>query len=175
MRFAEKRNALRGKGEPVRTLPRQSGWTCSAAAFTLTETMAAMVLGMLMLTALYASLTFGFSTVKLSREDLRATQVLLKQIELLRITSFTNIHNFTTQDYYDPINSNANGGAVYNVTVACAAPSTADMPAQPVHYTNKMLKITATATWTNAHILRSRTIQTYVATNGIQPYVLNPH
>jgi hypothetical protein len=47
------------------------------------------------------------------------------------------------------------------------------MPVQPVYYMNKMLKITATATWTNANKLRTRSLQTYASQGGIQSYVYN--
>ena len=71
MRFADKRGTRRGRGVTAFGWPEKSHWDyVRSAGFTLTETVAAMVLAMLMLTALYASLTFGFNAVRLSREDL---------------------------------------------------------------------------------------------------------
>ena len=45
------------------------------------------------------------------------------------------------------------------------------MAVQPVYYMNKRRKITVTATWTNANQVRTRSLQTYAAQNGIQTYV----
>jgi len=45
------------------------------------------------------------------------------------------------------------------------------MPVQPVYYMNKMLKVTATATWTNANRLCTRSLQTYASQAGIQNYI----
>src|SRR5260370_16083191 len=52
----------------------------SSTAFTLHEVLVSVFLGAMMLTALYSAFTFGFSTVKTEREDLRATQILVEQM-----------------------------------------------------------------------------------------------
>jgi len=125
-----------------------------------------------MLTALYSTFTFGYGSVKLSREELRATQILLHRVETLRLTSFSSIQAGSFVDYYDPIGAtNGKGGTVYKITVTTNAPTVRDMPAQPVQYMDKMRKITVTATWTNANQLRTRYMQTYAAQNGMQSYV----
>jgi hypothetical protein len=125
--------------------------------------------------ALYASFTCGFAAIKLTREDLRATQILLQRMETLRLANFANIQNATAIEYYDPADqAGGGGGTVYNVTLNAAPPTKNDMPAQPVYYTNNMLLVTATATWTNGNVVRSRTMQTYSARNGIEGYVYQP-
>src|SRR5205823_3979070 len=140
--------------------------------FTFTETLVAILTGAVMLTALYSSFAFGYGAVKLAREDLRATQILLQRMETLRLTSFSAIQTGTFTDYYDPNGAtNGHAGAVYTITITTNAPTSTDMPVQPVYYMNKMRKVTVTATWTNANQLRTRSLQTYAAQSGIQSYV----
>src|SRR6266436_3732423 len=144
----------------------------SAAAFTLAEAMISIMVGSVMLTALYSSFTFGFGAVKLSREDLRATQILLQRLETLRLTSFSAIQAGTSTDYYEPSSgTNGSRGAVYTIAITTNAPTSSDMPVQPVYYMNKMRKITVTATWTNANQVRTRSLMTYASQAGIQSYV----
>jgi Tfp pilus assembly protein PilE len=145
----------------------------SSAGFTLAEAMISVLIGSIMLTALYSSFSFGFATVKLAREDLRATQILVQRLEIMRLTTFDDIlKKDTITEYYDPNGvTNSTAGAGYTVVITSKAPNASDMPVQPVYYMSKMLKITATATWTNSNQLRSRTLQTYAAQSGIQSYV----
>jgi hypothetical protein len=77
-----------------------------------------------MLTALYSSFSFGYAAVRLAREDLRATQILLERMETLRLTSFSAIHDGTLTEYYDP-NGITNGayGVGYTVTITTNAPT----------------------------------------------------
>lgn len=155
------------KNQGIRTIP-----ASRLAAFTLIESMISMVIGGVMLTALYSTFVFGCGAVKLDREDLRATQILLQRMETLRLTSFSAIQNGTVTEYYDPSGqTNNRGGAQYTITIATNAPTAADMPVQPVYYMSKMRKITATATWTNANQLRTRSLQTYASQAGIQSYI----
>ena len=127
-----------------------------------------------MLTALYSGLTFGFATVKLAREDLRATQIMLQRVETLRLSDFSSIQTGTFTDYFDPTGAtNASSGATYTITITTNAPTSSDMPVQPVYYMNQMRKVTVTATWTNANQLRTRSLQTYASAKGIQSYVYN--
>ena len=144
----------------------------SDAAFTLIEALVSVLTGAIMLTALYSSVIFACAAVKLDREDLRATQILLQRMETLRLTSFSAIQNGALTEYYDP-NGLTNGsyGSVYTVTITTNAPTSADMPVQPVYYMKQMRKITATATWTNANQLRTRSLQTYATQAGIQSYI----
>jgi Tfp pilus assembly protein PilV len=95
----------------------------SAAGFTLAEAMISVLVGAIMLTALYSSFSFGFASVRLAREDLRATQILLQRMETLRLTSFSAIQNGTSTEYYDPNGKTNNTyGAGYTVTITAKGP-----------------------------------------------------
>jgi len=146
----------------------------SSFGFSLVEAMIAIGAGAFMLTALYSGLTFGFASVKLAREDLRATQIMLQRVEALRLSNFAAIQSGTFTDYFDPTGAaNGSAGAIYTITIATNAPTSSDMPVQPVYYMNQMRKVTVTATWTNANQLRTRSLQTYASAKGMQSYVYN--
>src|SRR5215212_4277604 len=95
-------------------------------AFTLPEAMIAVLIAAVMIGALYSCFTFGYGTVKLAREDLRATQILLQKLEILRLTSYKSVKNSSSTDYFDP--GAINKGTVYKVTVATNAVTASDMP-----------------------------------------------
>jgi prepilin-type N-terminal cleavage/methylation domain-containing protein len=79
----------------------------ATVGFTLTESVIAIALGSLIFSGIYACFAWGFGTVRASRENLPATQIMLKHIESLRPCSFTqltdtNYSPATFTDYYDP-------------------------------------------------------------------------
>src|SRR5215468_3584281 len=132
----------------------------AVAGFTLAEAMVAIAAGALLLTALYGAITYSYGAIRLAREDLRATQVLVEQMEKVRLTPYANLGNFSTNV---PM---ANGGSgTYAISVTTKVPTMAELTppglSNPnVLYASAMLRITATATWTNSNIQRVRTMQT---------------
>jgi len=151
----------------------------STRAFTLAEVLVAALIAGFVVTSLYGALAFGFASIKASREDLRATQVLVQQLEILRLQPYTSLKGYTTNIYYDPLNqTNGHGGTCYTITVATNAPAKSDLapPGMPavVYYNTNMLLITVTATWTNGSLPQSRTLKTYASQYGIQSYVYTP-
>jgi hypothetical protein len=133
-----------------------------------------------MLTALFASFSCGYGSVRLARENLRATQIMLKTMESIRLYTFDQLTNSTynpvSSDYYDPTDqASGKGGTVYNVSYSSTAPATNTLPSA---YINDMRLVTVTVYWTNAfalnstnQLVHSRSMQTYVARNGIETYV----
>jgi prepilin-type N-terminal cleavage/methylation domain-containing protein len=148
------------------------------SGFTLTETLVAIALAGPMLLALYGCFAWGFTNVQVTRENLRATQILLKRLETVRLCNFTqltdpsyNPANFT--DYYDPKDQpTGGGGTVYTGTYSAATPASGTLPDS---YRTNMLLITVGVTWNSAKVQHSRTMQTYVAQNGIDGYVATGH
>ena len=143
-----------------------------ASGFTLAEAMVCVAIGAVLVTALYGGITFSYSTIKLSREDLRATQLLVEQMENLRLTQYTSLGNVTTNVPF----GNGSTGNFYKISISTAVPAASDFlvpgaSGPAVYYTNAMLRITATATWTNGNIQRVRSLQTFAAKNGIQSYI----
>ena len=144
-----------------------------ASGFTLVECMVAVLVVTIVLVSLYACFTSGFSMQKVTRENLRATQIILQRMEAIRLSSYDLVANpayypTTTTNYYDEKNqASGNGGAAYTVTFS-AIPGPADLP--PTYKFNVML-VTVTASWTSDNVSRSRSMKTYVARSGIQNYV----
>lgn len=148
--------------------------TKTKTGFTLAESVIAIAVGSLMFAGLYACFGWGFTTVRVARENLRATQIILKHMESLRLCSFTqlidtNYNPATFKDYYDPKDqSSGAGGAVYSGTYSATVPASGTVPDS---YRTNMLLITIGVNWTSGNLQRSRSMQTYVAQNGIDGYV----
>src|ERR1044071_6737833 len=91
-----------------------------ASAFTLIEAVVSLPIGAIALVSLYACFTQGFNVVGFEREDLRATQIMLKQLERIRLSPYaqltnTNYNPRTFTDYFDPADqSTGGGGTVYS-------------------------------------------------------------
>src|SRR5262249_46209086 len=60
----------------------------SVSAFTLMETMVAVLVAGILLPTLYAGFAAGFSLVQMTRENLRATQIMVQRMEAVRLASY---------------------------------------------------------------------------------------
>src|SRR5436190_16830474 len=87
--------------------------TCSdcravLSAFMLVEVMVAVLVVSIAVVSLYTGVSSGFALVKLAREDLRATQIILQKMEATRLYTWSQITDpnyFSTNNcvtYYDP-------------------------------------------------------------------------
>jgi uncharacterized protein (TIGR02598 family) len=145
------------------------------AAFSLVEVMVAVfVLGTLVL-ALFGAFSSGVSVVQASRENMRATQILMQKLETIRLYTWSEGTNSTLaannfHERYDPLSTNS--GTVYaGVYSTDPAPSTI-----PAAYRSNMRLVTMTVYWTNNFgtpkaRVQSRQIQSLVARYGMQNYV----
>src|SRR5258705_6921712 len=61
--------------------------------FSLVEVMVSVAVFGLTCVSLYAGVTFGFNSVQLARENLRATQILVEKMEVIRLYSWEEITN----------------------------------------------------------------------------------
>ena len=127
-----------------------------------------------MFTALYAGFSYGLATMGVTRQDLRATEIILQRLERVRLCSFsqvtdTSINPATSTEYYDPADqSSGYGGVPYTLTFSATVPASGALPDA---YRTNMLLVTVGAAWTSGNLQHSRSMQTYVAQNGIQSYV----
>jgi len=141
-----------------------------SSGFTLVETVMAVLAAAIMLPTLYAGFASGFSFVQLTRDNLRATQVIVQRMEAIRLAPWQNLQNtayFPTNstEYYNP--SGQAKGTGYTITYNWApAPSSL-----PPSYRSNMCLVTVTAGWKAGTVQHSRSMQTYVARYGIQGYV----
>jgi hypothetical protein len=109
----------------------------------------------------------------MSRENVRATQILVKKIETIRLCSWDQLSNFpaTFQETFDArAIQNGNRDLIYYGSVTFAP---ADAVGDTSYKTN-MLLVTVSLAWTNLNgrtpIIHQQQMQTQVARYGSQNY-----
>src|SRR4051812_6916086 len=89
-------NGIKAPGKLTRTGGLCLGFASATAirrAFTLVEVLVgAGILGFTVVT-LYGAFSFGFTTIKLSQEEVRADQILVQKLETLRVYDWSRITN----------------------------------------------------------------------------------
>ncbi len=165
---------------------RDAGWATGASGgvggrgqgagrlgFTLIESIVATFIAAIVLPTIYASLASGFSMIKASREDLRATQVIVQRMEAIRLSPYQLLQNpaayptNVTEYYSESGKAAGQGGVPYTVTYTCA-PGPSGLP--PSYRTNVQV-VTVSAAWKVGNVQCRRSMQTYVARYGIRRYV----
>ena len=139
-----------------------------ATAFTLIELMVAMVIIGLAVTALYAGIAWGFTTVRLAREDLRATQILVEKMEAIRLYNWDQITAtppFILKNFSVPYDTAAPSGLAYRGKLTISPFTDA------LSYADDLRLVTLELTWTSGNLQRTREISTYVCRTGIQNYL----
>ena len=136
-------------------------------AFTLLETMCAMAILATVIVALYAGISSGFSVVESSREELRATQIMVEKLETIRLYNWDQINdpNFIPREFTDYYDYRNQAGFTYNGTILIEQTGWTDT------YAANMRKITISISWTSPKRLHERSMFTYVTKNGLQSYV----
>ena|SRR3982751_2018016 len=142
-------------------------------AYTIIEVLVAVAVVGVGIITLYLGISFGFATIKTTREDLRATQILLERMEGIRLFNWNqlmdaqlNPGSFT--NYYYPLAiSGQSKGMVYSGTMAVS-----DVTLEPAAtYTNLMKKVTVTVGWKSGNVRLTRTMSTHVCKYGMQNYI----
>ena len=147
-------------------------------AYTIAEVLVGIVVLGILTVSLFGAFSSGLAVAQLTRENLRATQILTQKQEALRLLTWSQGANpalATTEftDWYDPAGtSNDSSGACYHGFVSVSnAPA-----ALPADYAGNVRMVTVTLYWTNTiHgssnvLVRSRQAQTLVARYGAQNY-----
>jgi len=143
-------------------------------AFTLMEVMLAVVIVGVEFVSLYVAISQGFAVVQSARENLRATQIMQEQVEVIRVLDWEKV---TTTP--SPWNFNAsfypaggtNVGIEYTGTIAVS-----DAPV-PAAYAADVRLVVVSLSWTNganARISRNRELRTLVSRYGLHNYFLQP-
>ena len=149
----------------------------SLKAFSLIEVVVAVSIISVAFLGVFGSMTMGLSVTQLSRENLRATQIMLDKMEGVRLYSWTQLNstNFLTStftNYFYETNNiglvTAQGnGVMYTGTVAVLA-----CPFTNTYSTNMRL-VTVTVGWTSLNINRTRSMSTFYSMQGLQNYIYN--
>ena len=142
----------------------------TAGAFSLVEVMVGMAIVGVTFVSLYGGMTYGFSSVRMSLENLRATQILVEKMETIRLYTWSQVtdnkfipKNF--QESYSPTSVTNKQGVVYTGKVDITTPDLSG------NYDDAMREVTITLSWKTGTVPRTRTLSTFVAQNGIQNYI----
>jgi prepilin-type N-terminal cleavage/methylation domain-containing protein len=140
-----------------------------AAGFTLAEVLIAVGVGGIIFVTIYAGLGQCFRSVKSSQHRLRATQILVETMEVIRLYNWDQINQSgfvpaTVTEIYNP-SSNSSGGIIYTVKLTVT-----NAPVDPA-YTNTMRRAIADATWVSGGITNRQRMETLISQYGIQNYI----
>ena len=137
-----------------------------ALAFALPEALFGMVIVGVVFAALYSGMTYGFEMVKLSRENLRAAQILQERFETIRLCNWDQINsnNFISPTFRVPLYTGLSNDW-YAGTITIAPPPFTQS------YTNELRLITVQLTWSNGLRRCSRNMSSLIARYGLQDYV----
>jgi hypothetical protein len=155
--------------------PRHTGGPCfgfatvanGKGAFTLVELMIGAGILALTIVALYGAFSFGFSTIKLSQEEVRADQILVQKLETLRVYDWSKVVN-----NYIPTNFtewfSGTGGVNYDgsLSVTQFVPSASTNES----YSDTLRQVTVSVQWISGGVPRTRSMTTLVSQYGIQTY-----
>ncbi len=130
----------------------------------------------IMILSLYAAFGVGFNSIKTTREDLRATQILSQKLESIRLCTWNQLAQCPTtfKEYYDPTGlTNSTQGATYFGKLSTTGSAT-NIPSSAAYQTNMHL-ITVSVTWTNyigkTPLAHFREMKTMTALYGLQNYI----
>src|SRR5438093_1192011 len=139
------------------------------AGFSLVEASVGMGVVGTVFAALLSGIASGTFTMRMARENLRATQIMLEKVETIRLYSWdqVNSNGFIPTSFsatYDPQGA-PNVGLTYTGTLAItAAPISSS-------YSNEMKMITVNLSWQTGGLQRNRQFTSYISRNGLQDYV----
>jgi type II secretory pathway pseudopilin PulG len=142
--------------------------------FTLVETMVATMVAAIMLSTHYLAFASGFALLTVTREDLRASQIMLQRMEAIRVSGYSQLTNSTkfpptvTEYYSEKDKASGNGGVPYTVSYQAAAATVNNLQ---LYYNTNMMEVTVGVSWKSGTSTRSRSMKSYVARYGIQSYV----
>ena len=143
-----------------------------AQGFTLPEVLIAILLAAIMLLALYGCFASGYSMITVSREDLRATQILLERLERVRLCTFKQVSDpainpSIVSEYYAPSQSGS-VGTPYTITYSTSVPVIGSVPEG---YRTNLMLVTVRASWMSGKVKRNRSMQTFVAREGLTDFI----
>lgn len=150
------------------------------SGFTLPEVMVSVVLVTIVVVSLYAGITQGFVIADVSRDNMRATQVMVNTMEVIRLYSWDQINSngFMPTNYIIslyPTNqirgtideASRDGNRLAQIKIGISTPSLG----AGADYATNMREISMSVIWTNQGLVRTRSMKSYIAAEGLQTYV----
>jgi len=147
----------------------------SRPGFTLVEAIVAMAVVGIVVMALYGGITSSFLIIRIARENLRATQIMLEKMEVMRLCTWDQVNSngfipsTFTASYYTKNSTNLTG-VTYDGTITIAPVTALQINGS---YNDDMRQITVNVGWTTQNQNHNRQISTYVSRYGIQNYLFN--
>lgn len=143
--------------------------------FTLVEVLVSIGIAAFVVSALFYGFDNGYAILRTTREDLRATQILMQRTEAIRLLTWAQLASCpsTFQEYFNPTGTtNSSTGTIYYGTLAYG---TATNIPTSVSYASNIYLVTISVAWTNSvgHSLvpHKREMQTLLAQDGMQSYL----
>ena len=140
-----------------------------AHAFSLIEALVAVAIVGLVFVSLYAGISSGFAIARVTRENLRATQILQEKMETIRLYTWEQLTtpSFVPTNFYEGFYASGtnNGGVTYTGRVVIAAAPVTEA------YSNHMKQVAITVTWKSGDVVRTREMTTLSAKHGLQNYI----
>ena len=147
-------------------------------AFTLVEVIVSMAVVGIMFVSLYAGISHGFSTTRLARENLFATQAMVERLETIRLYTWDQINSngfipSTLQVGSSPLVATpvltpgtlTNVGLVYTVRLAFTnGPS-------GMNYSTNLKTVKVQASWTSGGKQHQREMTTCVSRQGLHQFL----
>lgn len=138
-------------------------------AFTLTEVMVAVGVVGVLFVSLYLAFSAGFSMIRVTRENLGATQIMMQQAETIRLYSWTQFTDPTFFKTNFTVDSMSSLGTTYHGSIGLSTPAYIGSPS----YLNDLRTVTISVRWTNSFgkpMPHYREMQTQVAKYGLGNY-----
>ncbi len=130
-------------------------------------------------TLLYGAFSVGFPVIQSTRENLRASQIVMQKAEALRLFTWsqvcdTNSHRkpLFVEPQASPGGASSRGNVQYAGYITAAAPAAGDLANAARSH---MRPVTVTLCWTNSDgakpVVHKREMQTRLARNGMPKYI----
>jgi prepilin-type N-terminal cleavage/methylation domain-containing protein len=144
------------------------------SGFTLIEVMVGVALMGVATVSLYTGFSYCFAVTRVTRENVRATQILQDKMEVMRLLNWDQVANLPgfvpttfTAPYFasNPTNTSSPEGLTYYGTVLVTNAPISET------YASDLRMIQIKLTWTSGNMTRTRQMSTFVSQHGMQKYI----
>ncbi len=146
--------------------------------FTLPEVLVSILLITVVIVSLYAGITQGFVISDVTRDNMRATQIMVNTMEVIRLYSWDQINsngfvptNFMVNLYPTNMIKGTQAADLINANRKAEVQIRIKTPSIGTAYATNMKRIDIQVNWTNQNVPRSRTMSSFIAREGMQHYV----
>ena len=140
--------------------------------FALAEAAIGIAIFSIMLSAMFAGLWQSLRVVEVSRENMRATQIMEEKMDTIRLYTWSQINatNFvptTFQVPFDSSQTNIQTGALVFLGTVSIKPVTNFTES----YKGQLCEVIVSLKWTSSKSQQQREMTTYVSQYGLQNYI----